>query len=187
MEVYRGYTMGDYNNGTQEQIFVEQTDFFNERVEKPRWYLRKYDNEGSPFYEILPGGNERKSRNVQVGDFMELEYAKIENNGQLPPEDDSSWELIPVGTTVGVNDLKMGDLKVYPNPTTSKLNIDLGEIAERAEYLSVFSANGRLMYSDALKGQEGVITIDVEDFHRGLYILSIAAGSKLFTNKIMIN
>lgn len=99
MEVYRGYTMGDYNSSDVEpyQYFVEQTDFFNNRTEKPLWYLRKHEKEGMIFYAILPGSNERKSRTVQVGKYMELEYALIENKEIVPPKDDSSWELIPVG------------------------------------------------------------------------------------------
>lgn len=187
IEVYRGYTMGDYNNDTQEQLFVEQTDFFNEKTEKPRWYLRTYEKNGSTFYEILPGGNEQKSRSVQVGKYMELEFARIENKGQLLPEDDSSWELIPVSPVMGVNDSKIGNLKVYPNPATSKLNIDLREINKHVKSLSIYSTCGKLMYFNTMKEQEKVIAIDVKNFHRGLYILSIGFENTLFSNKVTIN
>ncbi|WP_075590100.1 T9SS type A sorting domain-containing protein [Labilibacter marinus] len=186
MAVYRGYTMGDYNNGTKEQIFVEQSDFFNTKTEKPRWYLRKFEEGGADFFEILPGGNERKSRNVQVGNHMELEYAKVENRGQLPPEDDSSWELISLKADVSVKNEYQNAVKIYPNPASKVVNIDLKGVDQTVQKVDVYSSNGQLVYKQNVASYQDVILLNVEDYSTGIYYLSIELLDMRITKKLSV-
>ncbi|WP_430931241.1 T9SS type A sorting domain-containing protein [Saccharicrinis sp. 156] len=187
MNVYRGYTMGDYNNSTQEQIFVEQSGFFNQKEEQPRWYLRKHEENSSVFYEILPGGNERKSRNVQVGKYMELEYAKVENADQLPPEDDSSWELIPLKADVSVKDNYLNEkVKVYPNPATTQLNIVFSKIINDEQLISIINSTGSVVLSKEIEQGTQSFTIDVNSFVRGMYMLRINSGESQYSSKVIV-
>ena len=125
MEVWRGYTLGDMQNGVNEQIFVEQLYPYQGEIDLPRWYFRPHQTATGQVYEIMPGGNERKSRVVKVGANAELELAQELNNGlqTLPRSDISSWRMIPTGTT-HISPSHVEPIKIYPNPSSQHLDIE---------------------------------------------------------------
>ncbi len=93
MEVYKGYTLSDYSQPDPEQIFVEQKYNYEGQTDVPFFYLRPHLQNQKIYYEIMPGGNERKSRTVKINNKVELELAK-DGSVPLPPSDNSTWELV---------------------------------------------------------------------------------------------
>ena len=96
MEVYRGYTLGDLQSSNSPPIYVEQQYSYAGKSDIPFWYFRLHGSGASAYYEIFPGANERKSRMVQVGNSIELEFATVLGTGAKPPTDESSWILEPM-------------------------------------------------------------------------------------------
>lgn len=77
-----------------------------------------------------------------------------------------------------------GYLKVYPNPLSSQpfLTVDASEINQNQATISVFEANGRLLYQNTVEPEAksrffgegvGVVKIPVNDWAKGLYLIRL--------------
>lgn len=71
---------------------------------------------------------------------------------------------------VGISDQLLPSLKVFPNPTTGRININFGEFIAETE-LTILDLSGRELVSQQVRG-EGDIIIDL-DLPDGLYLLRI--------------
>lgn len=80
-----------------------------------------------------------------------------------------------VSTTVGIDELSLVDLSVYPNPSQGVFAVSASVDMESA-YITDLS--GKLIYTGDLKGNEA--TIDASPFANGTYFLSIQ-----FTNEMI--
>ena len=72
-----------------------------------------------------------------------------------------------------------GSLSVYPNPVGSSM-LNFRGVTLNSQ-ISIFSAEGRLVYEGALEGRE----LDVSSLTRGLYFFRIEDGETPFTGKFM--
>lgn len=78
---------------------------------------------------------------------------------------------IAVNVTVGINDLDIASLKLYPNPTDSILNVSYKETIDRIE---VYSITGQLLIAqDTYSNEE---SIDMSQLSSGTYMIKISAG-----------
>jgi hypothetical protein len=74
---------------------------------------------------------------------------------------------LTIVSTVGIdNSAILSNVKVYPNPTSGKLTIDV----ENYEGVEVYDVSGRLIIKSSLK------TIDLEEQSKGLYLLKVNAN-----------
>jgi len=73
-----------------------------------------------------------------------------------------------VSTTVGVNELSLANISVYPNPSNGLFTIEASSNMTKAYITDV---SGKLVYSGDLSGNEA--TINVENFAAGSYFLSV--------------
>ena len=79
-------------------------------------------------------------------------------------------------STVGIdNPAILSNVKVYPNPTNSRLTID----AENYEGVEVYDVSGRLILESDLN------TIDLEEQPKGLYLLKINANGEIQEFKVL--
>ncbi len=73
-------------------------------------------------------------------------------------------------------------VKLYPNPTTSTVNIS----AQLESYnVKVTDITGKVMFNKAFSGVEN--TVDISSFATGVYFFEVKSGSKSETIKIMKN
>lgn len=78
---------------------------------------------------------------------------------------------IAVNVTVGINDLDVANLKLYPNPTDSVINISYKETIDSIE---VYSMTGqRLMVQDTISNN---VTVDMTELPAGTYMVKISVG-----------
>jgi hypothetical protein len=66
------------------------------------------------------------------------------------------------------------NVRVFPNPATDKLHVDLPKNADGFAHYEIFDLQGRLLVRSRLHGN----SIDVSGFSQGLYILTIEAGGQ---------
>jgi hypothetical protein len=71
---------------------------------------------------------------------------------------------------------QLSSLKVYPNPTLGKVNIDGLEISE----IKLFDINGRL-----INVYQSTSSIDISSLPKGIYTLELMANTNLVTAKII--
>lgn len=82
-------------------------------------------------------------------------------------------EEVMVGTVTPIS----GEVKIYPNPTTSQLFIDG---LEQVRSVQVFSVNGQLIQTENLS-----TTIDLSNLQNGFYILKIYTDKQVYSAKVM--
>ncbi len=68
---------------------------------------------------------------------------------------------------VGINDVAVDELSIYPNPTSDSWFISTTEVIHE---IQIFDLSGRVVLS-LQPEQSGIINIDASELHRGIYIL----------------
>mgnify|MGYP001990141868 FL=1 len=114
------------------------------------------------------------SANILFGDGS-FGYAKI--GSELWVDD------IAINFTTGVNNiLSLDELKIYPNPVTSSLNIY--NPTENPLKIQVYDITGKLLMTEKLS--QGKNTIQADDFPKGIYIYKILnfSNNTIKTGKI---
>lgn len=83
---------------------------------------------------------------------------------------------------LGVQELTLDELvNVYPNPTAGNLTIDLGQIpVANTLTVAVFDIQGRNIYENILFTNPGKIELNLDNYGKGLYFVTVYDG----TNKI---
>jgi hypothetical protein len=91
-------------------------------------------------------------------------------------------------TTLGVTDNVLSDdsILIYPNPTNGIITLDLGSSTGDAVAVSLFDANGKLVYQEAFINTNGSSTIDLTSFQSGYYFMKINSSDYNITKKIII-
>ena len=81
-----------------------------------------------------------------------------------------------------VNDVSM---EVYPNPSSSILNVNINNDSFRTENISCYSADGKLVFSEDTKSKNA--TINVKDWQEGMYFVIVTGKDKQFIKKFIVN
>lgn len=78
-------------------------------------------------------------------------------------------------------------VRLYPNPATSVVNLDLGRMVNRGYSVQVFSFLGRKMYEATNVTQR--ITLNLADYNRGVYIYQVRdrSGKLVETGKFQVS
>jgi Leucine-rich repeat (LRR) protein len=81
---------------------------------------------------------------------------------------------------VGINEVNILDLKIYPNPVSNILFIQLGE--NKSTEMNILSLSGKVVKSIA---NNNVKSIDVSDLVQGIYILKVVTDKGVSTTRII--
>jgi hypothetical protein len=90
-----------------------------------------------------------------------------------------------IAVNTGINDVAGGHIKVYPNPATSMVTIDAGDV--RGDYtLLLYNALGQQASqgTGTLRGQ--MVTTDVSNLAPGLYTIQLTTTSGRLTSKVVV-
>ncbi|WP_162555733.1 T9SS type A sorting domain-containing protein [Reichenbachiella versicolor] len=189
MEVYKGYTLGDINNNSTDKILVEQIENYSDKVQKPFWYLRSHNN--GKYYEILPGGNERKSRITQIDEGPELEFAWKSGVDILAQTENSNWILESLGLGEGLetnvdDELNKSVFKLFPNPSNSQLLVSIpgytGELI-----VELYNTSGGLIKTVQLYKQDDEIGVTGLEALEGVYLVKVITGEAHYSTRVILN
>ena len=73
---------------------------------------------------------------------------------------------------------------VYPNPFDDKLSIDLSEVLEEVNSISILDITGKIIEHLPIN-QNKVIDFDMSSFSKGLYIVRIQSNNQTFDKKVV--
>lgn len=95
--------------------------------------------------------------------------------------DDSELGMVdftPLGMCedVGVSELNVGHLSVYPNPATDQINI---EASDKIENIRVFDLHGRLILNGEEESKQQTSTLNLSELDQGLYLLQVETEAGL--------
>lgn len=118
----------------------------------------------------------------QVGTF-ELQYAigTLDGEDTYPARNISPKVPITIGATNVKRYLKK-QLSVYPNPATSMLTIDVGELESGS--LHLYNIAGQLQYETVINTR--LNTIDVSGYASGTYFLNVSNDQGSYSKKVLI-
>jgi len=117
-----------------------------------------------------------------VGKYLVFEITPVAKTGAiLTGEPVRVYTVAKVGG-VGINDLTNLNVRIYPNPATDQLNMDLGN---RVEKIGIYTMTGQILSTSDVKGFDKN-TINTSTLHPGIYIIKFMTGERSATSTFII-
>lgn len=168
----------DLTNGGSTLVIARQNDHGDV------WYqstvlLSNYENSTVQFiFEGITGNTWRSD--IAIDNFC-LTDALLE--GDFSPDVEDREELIAHDEVE-----EGGVLSVYPNPASEVLFVEWESKSEEDALIQIFSASGKLVYSDQLSKIFDFYKTEIQltEFVNGLYYLSIREGTTTKTKKFVV-
>ena len=85
-----------------------------------------------------------------------------------------------------VTDLLSDNLKVYPNPAKDFVWIDWNDFNDKAKKLTLFNAQGQIVYMSSLTDQLKPLQVPLGDLPEGMYFLQLQTISGILNKKIIV-
>lgn len=97
-----------------------------------------------------------------------------------------AWEVNDVKivdpSAVGVNSVKESiAVQIYPNPATSKLNVNVGDISAS---VAIFDITGKMVNS--FENVSGNLEMNVNNLNKGVYMVKVNSGNATEVKKVVI-
>ncbi len=88
---------------------------------------------------------------------------------------------------IGINNLEMGALALWPNPSTGNVYLALpGSVSGKA-LVQVMDIAGRVVYNQQLMIDQGPLTLPLADAPGGFYLVRVDVGNRVFTGKVALS
>jgi hypothetical protein len=88
-------------------------------------------------------------------------------------------------STTDIGDMEVRSwFKMYPNPGAGDFIVDFSDMQERPVKLVMSDLNGRVVYTNVLEGERIQMSVDLPS---GIYMVTVDAGNKTFSQKLLIN
>jgi endoglucanase len=98
-----------------------------------------------------------------------------------------NWFDITLNPTTGVDLQSAPAIKVYPNPASGKVTIDLSALDHGSKTLELFNITGQKVKNIATSGSEK-IAIDISDLEKGFYMIRVRSNNSILsTSRLIIN
>jgi|GEM_PF-4080434 len=103
-------------------------------------------------------------------------------------QDSSVQVQVPVSTT-DINQILLNkvQLSVYPNPTSNSLNVTLTKNEESCNIIKLINVMGQIVFFKNISKNKGVNeVINLSDFAKGVYLLTITNDANTIYKKVII-
>jgi len=87
------------------------------------------------------------------------------------------YEYSPMFTGIESNEKEL--VKVFPNPVTDYINIDLNENSNYISEIKIYNSNGQIVFSDAVSTEKDGFRILLNFLAEGNYYLTMYSGSEI--------
>ncbi|HAN19165.1 MAG: hypothetical protein A2X13_09815 [Bacteroidetes bacterium GWC2_33_15] len=140
---------------------------------------------GTYNFTLNPGAVQTNQTGIFTG-LLPGEYTieVVDTDGCGPVTSDA----LTVSYTVGLDNVNFTDnIKVYPNPTSSKITVEINNIQTDGYTISIFDVTGMQVYSEKIK-KEGLIKkeIDLSGYAKGIYSIQIIMQDRIMSQKIIL-
>tara|TARA_R110001632_G_scaffold43376_6_gene110143 strand:+ start:152300 stop:153046 length:747 start_codon:yes stop_codon:yes gene_type:complete len=89
-----------------------------------------------------------------------------------------------LGVTLGISENKLLSFKMFPNPASDLVNIQLPSGSDKAE-VSIFDYTGRLMKSKTITSNDS--KLDVNNLSNGMYLIRVTSNNKIGAQRFIKN
>jgi N-acetylneuraminic acid mutarotase len=91
------------------------------------------------------------------------------------------WEYTPSWYGISENENDLPEISLYPNPTSSNLNISFSNFKNVISEISVYDISGKLILQKKVLANQKYISIDCASFARGKYFVRVFGKEKSAT------
>ena len=81
---------------------------------------------------------------------------------------------------------EINGLKIYPNPTSQQLYLELPDESDKHLLVRVYDLHGRQVFQQS-QLLAGILNIDISRWEEGMYLLILHSGEKVYTRKILVS
>ena len=106
-------------------------------------------------------------------------------SGESTPS--NKLEITVSNGTVGIDDLPVEEISIYPNPVQNTLSLALGELRNQEIIVKIFDQNGRTVYLESENSSDSKLDINVGQLKEGFYILNLIGEEVIYQAKFIIS
>jgi hypothetical protein len=93
--------------------------------------------------------------------------------------------IAKLSSSVGFEEYEVpNDFRVYPNPVTNNLTIEISSHSFEKNYLSIYNPVGEKIYKQKIVSEK--TKIDLTDLQNGIYFVQVNSDSKILSRKILL-
>ncbi len=170
------------------------------RVEDDEFELVAYtqtDDEGRFSFDNLPAGVYRISFEfpgvpIDETSFVEFEISEEDDRTSISLEavatDDGTIVVTDVTPDpVSVKDHLSSLLKIYPNPASEFVTVDISQLAGNEIVMELVDNSGKKVFSEKLvKNEKGTASVDLNKIEKGVYFIRIRSSDSAETSNIRL-
>ena len=90
------------------------------------------------------------------------------------------------GSGVGIEENVLSAASIYPNPTTNLLNVDLSQVSEEVQSVSILDVTGKVIQTTAVNAAK-IVNFDLTAIASGLYYVRIVSRTNSIIKQIVKN
>jgi type IX secretion system substrate protein len=91
----------------------------------------------------------------------------------------------PMSCTVGINEYAaVNEMKIFPNPASDIINIDLGELKNRTAAITLYDATGKAVKNITTANRN--VVLERGNLRSGIYFIDVIIDNKRFSKKIIL-
>lgn len=140
--------------------------------------LRRVLPADKAFYLNIPARAFKDADDNYFSGVLDKTTLSFNTNTVAPPEAASN-------TATGLRVNESIEVKVYPNPASNRVTVDLSNFKGKEVAIKLFNTNGRPIFTkEAHTGNS--LQIDVTGFTNGMYIIQLTDGIRLVNKKVMV-
>lgn len=152
--------------------------------------VKSFDVERSPdavnFVKI--GSVAQQDARHKSYDFTDIQPMTGNNYYRLKIHNKNGTSEYTSTRVVKFEDAIMSSIRIYPNPATQVVNIDLPtKMTHSYKVLNIFGMNGAMVYQQKLEGNiASTITVNIEAFAAGSYMVHIISDNQSAYGKFIV-
>jgi PKD repeat protein len=98
--------------------------------------------------------------------------------------EDYTVNIVDNGSGVGIEENILDAASIYPNPTDNLLNVDLSQVSEEVQSVSILDVTGKVIQTNAVNTSK-LVSFDLSSIASGLYYVRIASASNSVVKQIV--
>jgi hypothetical protein len=100
--------------------------------------------------------------------------------------EDYTVNIVDNGSGVGIEENILDAASIYPNPTNDLLNVDLSQVSEEVQSVSILDVTGKVIQTNAVNTSK-LVSFDLSSIASGLYYVRIASASNSVVKQLIKN
>ncbi len=98
------------------------------------------------------------------------------------------YEGAPSEDIVGLEDVELSELSLFPNPVSEELNIQFSQNSDANIEVRITDLFGKTVFARTVLSKAGndLVVVNTEDLSSGMYLLSLEQNSNVTTRRFIV-